>query len=297
MLRAIKPSKIEKRFKALLFGGAGVGKTTAAIQFPKPYVIDTERGCENDSYIEILEQSGGVIYQTSDFDELLDEVKSLLSSKHDYKTLIIDPLTTIYDDLLDKSAKKLATPKDPSGTSFGKHYGMANKKMKHLCNLLLRLDMNVIITTHSKTVYGDNLSTLGNTYDCYKKLNHLFDLVLEVSSEYKKRTAEVIKTRLKGFPEFEIFNFSYEELEKRQGKEILEKKSIPEILASEEQVLEMKSLVTNLCIPDSVCDKWLDKAKSENFAEMKSSEIEKCIDYLKEKAKEKLISDDEDIKM
>ncbi|HHX4254290.1 TPA: AAA family ATPase [Legionella anisa] len=49
-LRARKPETIEKRLKVLFYGDAGVGKTTAAIQFPKPYLIDTEKGAENDQY-------------------------------------------------------------------------------------------------------------------------------------------------------------------------------------------------------------------------------------------------------
>jgi GTPase SAR1 family protein len=40
-LRAKKPEAVEKRLKALFYGSAGVGKTTAAIQFPRPYLIDT----------------------------------------------------------------------------------------------------------------------------------------------------------------------------------------------------------------------------------------------------------------
>ena len=130
------------------------------------------------------------MFQTSDFDELIQEVVSLLSIKHDYKTLIIDPLTTLYNDLIDKSAeklKRLSKDKDATGTEFGRHYVESNKKMKHLLNLLLRLDMNVIITSHSKNEYGNNMVVLGQTYDCYKKLDYLFDLVFEVQKRGKER--------------------------------------------------------------------------------------------------------------
>lgn len=278
MLRGVKPKKVEKRLKALFFGGAGVGKTTAAIHFPKPYMIDTEKGCVNDSYIEILDENGGAIFQTSDFDELINEVKALLTNKHEYKTLIIDPLTTVYNDLLEKAALKV-------GTEFGRHYGEANKQMKHLCNLLLRLDMNVIITSHAKNEYGANLSVLGETYDCYKKLDYLFDLVFHIQKRGEERVGIVKKTRISTFKDNESFSFSYDEISNRYDKKMLEKESEIEELASEEQVQELTKLIELLKVDDEVVLKWLKKADSANFSEMNSSAIEKCIDFLKSKLK------------
>ena len=138
-LRGRQPEAIKKRLKVLFFGQAGSGKTTAAIQFPKPYLIDTERGAENDEYVDILKKRGGVSFFTTDFDEMLQEVTSLLTEKHDYRTLIIDPLTVPYNDALDKQAKLLATKEDPSGTAFSRHKQVPDRKVKHLLNLLLRL--------------------------------------------------------------------------------------------------------------------------------------------------------------
>lgn len=279
MLRAKKPEAIKKRLKALFYGKAGVGKTMAAIQFPKPYLIDTERGAENDQYIEILEKSGGVIFSTSDFDEMIKEVITLSSIKHDFKTLIIDPLTIVYNDLLDKSA--LILSKDGrDGTEFGRHYNLANKKIKHLLNLLLRLDMNVIITAHSKNEYGSKLEIMGQTFDCYKKLDYLFDLVFRIEKIGKERRAYVDKSRIKEFPEAEYFPFSYEEISKRYGLEILEKSAIPQILASKEQIEKINNLIKLLNIQEEVVEKWLTKSQSNSFDEMKTDDIQKCIDYL-----------------
>jgi hypothetical protein len=44
MLRGKKPEAINKRLKMFMYGGAGAGKTTAAIQFPNSYIIDCEKG-------------------------------------------------------------------------------------------------------------------------------------------------------------------------------------------------------------------------------------------------------------
>jgi GTPase SAR1 family protein len=95
-LKGRKPELIQKRLKMLVYGPAGVGKTTAAIQFPKPYLIDTERGAENESYVKALEAAHGVYMFTNDPDELISEVRTLISEKHPYRTLVIDPLTTIF---------------------------------------------------------------------------------------------------------------------------------------------------------------------------------------------------------
>lgn len=275
-LRAKKPEAIEKRLKALFYGSAGVGKTTAAIQFPKPYLIDTEKGAENDQYTKILQKAGGVVFQTSDFNELMAEVKALLTEKHEYKTLIIDPLTTLYNDLLDKSAIK-------NGTDFGRHYSDANKQIKHLLNLLLRLDMNVIITSHAKNEYGQNMAVLGQTFDCYKKLDYLFDLVFEIQKRGKDRVALVKKSRIDAFPDSEHFPFSYKEIAKRYGKEVLERDAVAQELADDAQVKELVRLIDLIKVPEEISQKWLDKSSSEKWEEMPKDAIQKCIDHLKSK--------------
>lgn len=283
-LRGIKPEKIEKRLKALFYGASGVGKTTACINFPKVYLIDTEKGAENSQYTDILSKNGGVIFQTSDFSDLISEVRSLLTEKHDYKTLVIDPLTTLYNDLLDKSALELknnSKEKDATGTEFGRHYAQANKQMKHLVSLLLRLDMNVLITAHQKHEYGQNLSIIGSTFDCYKKLDYIFDLVFEIQKRGKDRVGIVKKSRIESFQDSETFTFSYEEIAKRYGREILERDAIAQELAIPEQVTEIARLIDLLKVPQEMYQKWLDKASAEDWEDMPKDAIQKCIDHLK----------------
>lgn len=285
-LRGVKPELIQKRLKALFYGAAGVGKTTASISFPKVYLIDTEKGAENEQYIKRISNSGGVVFQTSDFDELLKEVRSLLTEKHEYKTLVIDPLTKIYDDLMDKSAEK-------HGTDFGRHYAEANKKIKHLLGLLLRLDMNVIITSHAKTEYQtmkndkgkDVMTAVGQTFDCYKKLDYLFDLVIEIQKRKNDRVGIIKKSRIEALPDGETFPFSYDEIAKRYGREIIEKDSVAQQLATEEQVSEIERLVDLMKIPPEVVQKWLDKADSVSFREMPTNSIAIVIKHLNSKIK------------
>lgn len=282
-LRGVKPKTIEKRLKCLFYGPAGVGKTTASIQFPKPYLIDTERGAENDQYVKLLDAAGGAYYFTTDPDDLVREVTSLLSEKHDYRTLVIDPLTVIYNDLLDKGID------EAGGTDFGRHKIPADRKMKRLLNLLLRLDMNVIITSHAKPNWvrakdargKDTAVQEGVTFDCYGKLDYLFDLLFEIQKRGKDRVGIIRKTRIAGFPEGEVIPFCYDEIAERYGRQILERSAAVEELATAEQVTELKRLIDLLKVPKATSDKWLDKAQAENWEEMPQQSIGKCIDYLK----------------
>jgi predicted ATP-dependent serine protease len=178
MLRAKKPEAVQKRLKLFMFGPAGVGKTTAAIQFPNSYIIDCERGTEN--YDKLITNSGSAVFQTTDIQEVIQEVKALLTERHDYRTLVIDPITTIYNDLLDKCEQQV-------GADFGRHYGAANKTMKRLANLIMALDMNVVITAHAKPEYGQNLAKIGYTFDGWKQLDYWFDGLPQELSEQTLR--------------------------------------------------------------------------------------------------------------
>jgi hypothetical protein len=273
-LRAKKPAMIEQRLKALFYGSAGVGKTMAAIQFPKPYIIDTEGSTNKPQYVKAIDKASGVVLMTVDFEEMVNELKQLLTIKHDYKTLVIDSLTNLYNDLLEKAEKKV-------GTEFGRHYGEANKRMKQLLNLLFRIDMNVIITSHSKNEYGQNLAVLGQTFDCYKKLDYLFDLVFEIQKRGDKRIGIVKKSRIETFPDTDTFPFSYDEIANRFGREVLERDAKPQELATVEQVKELTRLIELLKTPEEVYSKWKSKASAEEWSEMPREAMEKCIQYLK----------------
>lgn len=277
-LKAKKPAVIESRLKALFYGNAGVGKTMAAIQFPKPYIIDTEGSTNKPQYVRAIEKVDGAVLMTVDFDEMVNEVRELLTTQHEYKTLVIDSLTLLYNDLLEKAERKV-------GTDFGRHYGEANKRMKQLLNLLFRLDMNVIITSHSKNEYGQNLAVLGQTFDCYKKLDYLFDLVFEIQKRGKDRIGLVKKSRIESFPDGDAFPFSYDEIAERYGRHILERDAVAQELSTPEQVKELLRLIELLKVPSDVYQKWLDKSNSEQFEEMPREAMQKCIEHLQSKIK------------
>jgi hypothetical protein len=272
MLRARKPEAVTKRLKLFMFGPAGVGKTTAAIQFPNSYIIDAERGTEN--YDKLITASGSAVFQTTDVNEVVQEVKALLTEKHDFRTLVIDPITPIFNDLLEKCETQV-------GADFGRHYGAANKTMKRLANLIMNLDMNVIVTAHAKTEYGENLRKLGYTFDGWRQLDYWFDLVVELGKKGKKRMARVAKTRIETFPDEDVFEWSYDAIKKRYDASILEREAQQVALATPDQVKELKELLHVVRLPEGLVDKWLAKAQVDTFEDMPAEMINKCIDYVK----------------
>ncbi len=276
-LRAKKPEAVTKRLKALFYGEAGAGKTTAAIQFPAPYLIDTEKGAENAQYARMLTEKGGAVFQTNDFQEMVTEVTALLSEPHEFRTLIIDPITTVYDDLIQKAEASV-------GTEFGRHYGEAKKQWKRLGNLLMRLDMNVIVTSHQKNLYGDAMKVIGKTFDGPKGLDYLFDLVFEVSKRGNDRVGIVRKTRCENFPEGQVFPFNYAEVAERYGRDVLERQAVAVSLATPSQVNELMEALEARKDASDLLDKWLTKAQAETVAEMPAASVAACIDFLNKKA-------------
>lgn len=271
MLRAKKPEAVVKRLKMFMFGPAGIGKTTASIQFPRSYIIDAERGTEN--YDKLITASGSVVFQTTDMQEVINEVKSLLTEKHDYRTLVIDPITTLYNDLLDKCELKV-------GNEFGRHYGAANKDMKRLANLIMALDMNVLVTAHAKTEYGQNLSKIGITFDGWKQLDYWFDLVIELGKKGKKRFGKVVKTRIETFPDEDAFEWNYENIKTRYDAATLEREARQVSLASPEQVRRVKQLLESVRLPDGTVEKWMAKAGVDEWEDMPAETISKCIEFI-----------------
>ncbi len=268
-----KPTDIKKRFKLFLYGDAGTGKSTTAINFPKPYYIDTEGGCQNPQYIKILNENDAWVYESSDFDDVYKAVKLLMTEKHDYLTLVIDSITGIYENLLAHCAIT------EGGTGFNKHVKKADPMMKSLVNLLLKIDMNVVITAHETTKWKDEVSFI--SYDSYKKQHYMFDLTLRLKCSYEKRQAYIEKSRVEGFKQYETIDFDYKELIKRYSGGLLTKEVEVVDFASQESLEELYRLIALFNVPETETKKWLKKDKCEDFEEMSADHVAKCIESLK----------------
>ena len=277
-LRARKPETVEKRLKLFLFGEHKVGKTIAALQFPQAYLVDTEHGAEEKQYVAAMLKAGSVYFASNDGDEIMTELRALHTDKHQHRTLIIDPITTVYDDMLERAEAKV-------GTEFGRHYGVANTAMKRMMNLIMRLDMNVIMTAYAKTEYGQNLAKLGTTFDGWKRLPYIFDLILWMEARptetptAPRRVVTVKGSRIEAFPLGDCFDWTYAEFNRRYGGANLEREHKPEALATPEQIAELVRLLAVVNLPEGTPDKWLAKAGVDRFEDMPAAACAACIQY------------------
>jgi len=274
-LRATKPSARTRRLKLLMYGDAGVGKTTACCQMPAPYLIDSERGTDN--YHELVNAVGGAVFQTTSIEDVIDEVRNLSIEPHDFKTLVIDSISPLFFDLVEKCEKEV-------GNEWGKHYQEASKHMKRLVNLLLRLDMNVVITAHAKPEYGDEMKVIGTTFEGWKRLPYIFDLVLHLEKPTPtKRFARVCKTRIEGFPDGETFEWTFEELAKRYSMQELERTAKVVTPATSKQVAEIEAYVINYVSGGEFVSNCLTKLGIDELKDLTKEQATKMVAAIKKK--------------
>lgn len=287
-LKAKKPVATDDKLKMFVYGDSGVGKTTAAIQFPKAYLIDMEKGSKR--YWESLQNMGSVSMQTTSFDEVCEQIKDLMTTKHEYRTLIIDPITIANQDLQDKwmrlFERHAKSEKERELKDFGPRYwGKVKGENRRFRRLLTDLDMNIICTAHQKDIWSDSAPTGAVTFDSDKKDRYFFDFVFRLEQRGDKRFAITEKKRESMGkqifpPEFE---WSYENFANFYGKDLIEKPSVPIQLASDVQLAEIERLLAVVKIPDEEVEKWLEKDEVDNFSELTSERITKYITHLKGK--------------
>jgi hypothetical protein len=283
-LLAIDPASAEpSRPKITVFGKPGVGKTWGALDFPSVYFIDTEAGADLAHYTAKLSKAGGVYFGreqgSQDFATVIEQVKALATESHDYKTLVIDSLSKIYNLEVNKEAERLGE-KD----GFGASKKPAVRMSGTLIRWLDKLDMNVILICHEKPEWSKG-EQIGFVPDAHEKLEYELHLCLRITKEGESRKATVKKSRLIEFADGSRFDWSYEDFTKKYNRKVMEAAAKQIILASPEQLGELNELLEIVRLPDGEVEKWLKKANVETLAEMPSDKLGACITMLRSKIK------------
>lgn len=285
-LRAVAPyAASPAKPKILVFGRPGIGKTWFSLDFPSVYYIDTEGGANRKQYIEKLHQSGGVYMgpeqDSQDFEKIIEELKTLATEEHPYKTVVIDSLSKLYNIAIVREMDRLGN-KD----AFGASKKPATALTRKLINWIDRIDMNVILIAHEKVLW-EKQEQVGYTFDAWEKLEYELDLAIRVTKLGEKRIGNIRKSRLEGFPDGDNFPWTYAEFANRYGKEIIEKPGQAIQLASNEKLGILSGLLQDVKISSETQEKWLSKEKISDFREMRADRIDQLISHL-QKTKEQL---------
>lgn len=284
-LKAIDPKKAEPtKPKILIYGKPGVGKTWTSLDFPGVYYIDTEGGADLDHYTDKLKKSGGMYFGPEqgslDFETVIGQIQALATEQHDFKTVVIDSISKLYNSTIASEAEALGD-KD----AFGASKKPAIAFMRRLVSWLTRLDMNVILIAHERPEWGiDNKgqrSEVGATFDAWDKLEYELHLCLNIIKAGPMRNAKIRKSRLTGFPDGDNFPWSYSEFATRYGKDVMEKNAVQIVLVTPEKLEELKKLMDVVKLPEGQEDKWLKAGGVDSWPEMDLSKVQAIVDYIR----------------
>lgn len=279
----VKPGKI----KMMVFSKSGVGKTWLSMDFPKPFYVDSEGGARLGHYQNKLKMAGGGYFGVEDgaldFPTILEQVQALATEKHPYQTLAFGSITKLFQTAIASEAERLGE-KD----AFGASKKPAIAFMRRLVNWIMRLDMNVLFEAHEVPEWGINPKTgqreeVGQQPDTWDKLIYELDLTLRLEKRGNSRIVVVRKSRLLGFPEGEMFPLEYSEVGRRYGKDFIEAPTSQIILATPEQVEEIKKLLEVVKVDPKDIEKIFSKANANSWEEFTTEHARVTINWLKKK--------------
>lgn len=286
-LKAKKPEDAKpSKPKIIVFGASGVGKTWCALSFPNVYFIDCEGGANLPHYTKRLKESGGVYLGVEDgakdFPTVIEQVKLLATTKHNYKTLVIDSVSELMLLYIATQSEKMML----SGSDMTKTYGAEKKPAvayaRQLINWVQRLDMNVILICHEKGEWV-NEKQVGMTFDFWDKAEYILHLALRITKQGGSRKAFVRKSRLEQFADATTFDWSYEEFSKRYGKDVIESEPEALKLVTPEQLTRINKLNEILKTTEEEKEKHFKYANSESYDDMETSKAEFIITRLEAK--------------
>ncbi len=177
------PKEQAPLIKVLAYGPSGIGKTWFALAFPGPIaVIDTEMGTAHYGSREGLSRFD--VISTKSYLEAKKAVDWLASGDHQYKTVVVDPITVLYEVLQEAASVRRASK---SGVSLLDtdlqmlDWARIKSQWKALMTSLTNLPVHVVAIARQKDLMekrGDEMVKVGVKFDAEKSADYAFDVVL-----------------------------------------------------------------------------------------------------------------------
>lgn len=275
-----KSKEIKERLKLFLYGDTGTGKTFLSLQFPSPAVIDLEKGT-----VPYGKTFNFNVLEAKTLKEIHEGIQYLATEKHEYKTLVIDPITMVYEMLQDKwmnifleRNKKSAGNKQDFYIFQPSDWKTIKDDWKNFIRKILSLDMNIICIARQKPLYADGefMKVIGDTYDVDRATAYYFDTVIQLKRAGEKRLACVVKDRNNKIG-VNTFEASYSVFEKSYPGLNFEAEPVKKMV-TKEQVADVKKLMDVLHFSASnmqeICNNVLGKtSKLSDLTEIETDKI------------------------
>lgn len=135
---------IKKKYRMLIAGFPGIGKTTIALSAPKPLLIDVDKGIDR---VDV--QHRKTFDQPLNYEELLQDLNTDLTK---YETIVIDTGGKLLDLMKPYVIKQDSKNGQKDGQTLSiKGYGAVGKEFARLTDYIAyTLNKNVIIVFHAK---------------------------------------------------------------------------------------------------------------------------------------------------
>lgn len=145
-LTFVNPAEVDPTYRVVLWAEPGAGKSVAAASAPTPILA---LSADRPSAYRFARKHHGL--SDSDLREVryegpqtLAAVYQYLSGENDIRTVIVDPVGNIYDQLAE------VAPIVNRGDGPGPDYQWVNKKLLGFIKSLRRFDVNVVLVAHEK---------------------------------------------------------------------------------------------------------------------------------------------------